>query len=136
MGIVKRNIRLEAMIMYYTTGLQTELQKVPSLKRETKRKKYRITSKFRFTLFLGILALAALLLLNGLLSIGTVSAESYDTYQVVKVESGDTLWTIADRYGSKDTDLRRSVDRIMHVNGIEQADDLRAGQEILVPAEA
>ena len=122
--------------MSHTTGLQSELQAFPSLKRETKRKKYRITSKFSFTLFLGILALAALLLLNGLLSIGTVSAESYDTYQVVKVESGDTLWTIADRYASKNTDLRRSVDRIMHVNGIEQADDLRAGQEILVPAEA
>lgn len=121
--------------MLQTTGLQTGLQTAVPSGRKAK-KKYRITSKFRFSLFLVILAIAALLLLNALLSIGTVSAESYDTYHVVKVESGDTLWTIADRYASKDTDLRRSVNQIMNVNDIDQADDLRAGQEILVPDEA
>ena len=50
----------------------------------------------------------------------------------LEVSSGDTLWSIADRYMSDESDIRKSIYELGKINGIS-ASELHAGMTILVP---
>lgn len=95
-------------------------------------KKYRITSKFRFTTFLVIVVLCIFTIIGTLAGNNIVSSSSMNQYNQVKVESGDTLWDIASEYGSDDMDVRQVIHEICDLNEIT-ADQLEAGQKIIVP---
>lgn len=95
-------------------------------------KKYRITSKFRFTMFLVVMILFAMTTVGTLLGFNTVNSASMNQYNQVLVEAGDTVWTIACEYAPDDMDVRKVVHDICDVNEI-QADQLVAGQKIIVP---
>lgn len=95
-------------------------------------KKYRITSKFRFTMFLVVMILFAMTTVGTLLGFNTVNSASMNQYNQVLVEAGDTIWTIACEYAPDDMDVRKVVHDICDVNEI-QADQLVAGQKIIVP---
>ena len=53
-----------------------------------------------------------------------------DTRTVV---AGETLWEIAGEYSHPGQDIRDVVDELAELNGLRTS-DLRAGQELLVPA--
>ena len=53
---------------------------------------------------------------------------------VVKVEYGESLWTIARDHGNPSQDVRETVWRIRRANGVE-AGSLRPGSNITIPAE-
>lgn len=53
-------------------------------------------------------------------------------YQVVKVKPGDTLWSLARRYGSPDQGIAQRVAVLQALNGLEGS-FLRAGMELKVP---
>ena len=97
-----------------------------------RKKKYRITSKFRF--------IASIVIMTGLVTavFGAVSGLSVSRaitqpqYTQVEICHGDTLWDIANTYKSDDTDTRRAVYEICAVNDIE-ASDLVPGMTISVP---
>ncbi len=95
-------------------------------------KKYRITSKFRFTTFLVVAILCIFTILGSLTGINTVSSSSMTEYNLVKIESGDTLWDIASEYAPHNMDLRQVVYEICDLNEIS-ADQLEAGQKIIIP---
>ena len=95
-------------------------------------KKYRITSKFRFTAFLVVAILCIFTIIGTLTGINTVSSSSMNQYNQVKVELGDTLWEIASEYGPADMDVRKVVHEICQLNDIT-AGQLEAGQKIIVP---
>lgn len=95
-------------------------------------KKYRITSKFRFTLFVAAVLLCIFTVFSTLTGFNTVSSSSIDQYYQVSVESGDTLWEIASEYGPENADVRKIVREICSINEIT-ADSLEAGQKIIVP---
>ncbi|SCJ80955.1 cell division suppressor protein YneA [uncultured Eubacterium sp.] len=95
-------------------------------------KKYRITSKFRFTTFLVVAILCIFTILGSLTGINTVSSSSMTEYNLVKIESGDTLWDIASEYAPDNMDLRQVVYEICDLNEIS-ADQLEAGQKIIIP---
>lgn len=95
-------------------------------------KKYRITSKFRFTTFLVVAILCIFTIIGTLSGINTVSSSSMNQYNQVKVELGDTLWDIASEYGPADMDVRQVVHEICELNEIT-AGQLEAGQKIIVP---
>lgn len=95
-------------------------------------KKYRITSKVRFTLFIAATVLCILTAFNTLIGFNTVSSSSVDLYHQVKIQSGDTLWDIASEYGPEDADVRQIVRDICEINEIT-ADSLEVGQKIVVP---
>ncbi len=95
-------------------------------------KKYRIKSKFRFTLFLIILFLIVFTSVNGLLGYNNVNGSSMNEYYVIKISDGDTLWNIATEYGPDNQDIRDTVYEICELNEM-QASDLEAGQKILIP---
>ena len=95
-------------------------------------KKYRITSKFRFTTFLVIAILCIFTIIGSLTERNTASSCSMDQYSQIVIESGDTLWDIALEYGSDDMDIRQVVYEICNLNKIS-ADQLEAGQKIIIP---
>jgi len=51
---------------------------------------------------------------------------------VVRVEYGDSLWTIARRYGDPERDVREVVAAIRRANGVDPA-RLRPGSRLVVP---
>ncbi len=55
-------------------------------------------------------------------------------YTSVRVEQGDTLWDIAQKWCGDDSSasVRAYVDRIMELNGISRADNLRTGSYLTV----
>jgi len=50
----------------------------------------------------------------------------------VRVHPGQTLWDIAHRV-APDSDVRTTVDRIVELNGLSGAGDLRVGENLRVP---
>lgn len=96
-------------------------------------KKYRVVSKIRFTVFI---ALILLMIFIGLgIAFRPVYVEAGSTevkYETVMVESGDTLWDIANRYSDKTTDLRKFIYEITKLNNINGS-ELIPGQEIKIP---
>lgn len=95
-------------------------------------KKYRVASKFRFTLFMTVLILCLVTVSGTLMGFNTASSSSRDLYNIVEIEAGDTIWDIATEYGPTSSDAHRIVQDICDINEIT-ADELVAGQKIVVP---
>ena len=53
----------------------------------------------------------------------------------VVVVRGDTLWQIARTYGSENEDVRRTIYRIMKINGMTSS-DIHPGDKLVVPIDA
>ena len=98
----------------------------------TSRKKYRIKSKFRFTVAMIIMIGMLISGLNLILGLNNSFALTKPQFTEVEVCYGDTLWDIANTYKSDDTDTRRAVFEICKANDIE-ASDLTPGMVISVP---
>lgn len=95
-------------------------------------KKYRVVSKFRFTLFMIIMVLMIGITLGNILGYNDVDGDSKTEYVTVVVSNGDTLWSIAERYSDGSMDIRQLIYEISKINGIESG-QIYAGQEISVP---
>ncbi|WP_274362216.1 LysM peptidoglycan-binding domain-containing protein [Paenibacillus thermotolerans] len=59
-------------------------------------------------------------------------AEDHKEYKKLCVESGDTLWSIAKKYGDPDCDIRAYVHDLKELNQLESS-NLQVGQIILLP---
>ena len=94
-------------------------------------KTYRITSRLRFTLFVAITIILFTMTVNFALGINTADSSTIPEYIQLEVSSGDTLWSIADKY-MNDDDIRESIYKLSKVNNIS-ASDLKAGMTILIP---
>ena len=94
--------------------------------------KYRIKSKFRFTLFMTIAMLMVFSLAGTLIGINDAESLTKATYTEIRVQSGDTLWNLADKFGPDNKDIREIVYEICKVNDIS-ADSIYPGQKILIP---
>ena len=97
-----------------------------------KRKKYRITSKFRFITSMIIMIGLCVAGFTALTGLNTSVALTKQTYTEVQVSSGDTLWTIANAYKDESTDTRKAVYEICQINDIE-ASDLHPGMTLAIP---
>ncbi len=97
-----------------------------------RRKKYKITSKFRFITSIIVMTCMAIGLFGAVSGLDISRALEKPQYTQVEIVYGDTLWTIADTYKSNDTDTRRAIFEICKVNDIE-ASDLTPGMVISVP---
>lgn len=97
-----------------------------------RRKRYRITSKFRFIASIVIMASMAIGLFGAVTGLNISRAITEPQYTEVQVCYGDTLWDIANEYKSEDTDTRKAVFEICRVNDIE-ASDLVPEMVIMIP---
>ena len=97
-------------------------------------KKYRIKSKFRFTMFVVIMLVSVIFTAGTALGFNTAASLSEPVYTEVRIKAGDTLWQIADEYGPEHKDRRQIVYEICKANDI-RANDIHPGQLVLVPQE-
>jgi len=96
------------------------------------RKRYRIKNRVRFASFIVISLLLVCTIFNTALGFNDALALSEQQYIEIQVESGDTLWTIADEFMPDDIDLRDAVYMICDANDMN-ANELYAGQTLNVP---
>ena len=96
------------------------------------RKRYRIKNRVRFASFIVISLLLLCTIANTALGFNDALALSEQQYIEIQVESGDTLWTIADEFMPDDMDIREAVYMICDVNDVD-ADTLYAGQTLSIP---
>lgn len=99
-------------------------------------KKFRIKSRVRFSIFIALLSVLitfSYLFLVGGTIVSDTEPEAAPAYSTVTVESGDTVWTIAEKYTGKNQDIRDTVQTILDLNGMKSSGDLQAGQTLQVP---
>lgn len=113
----------------FNTGQEREEH---DMKAQRRRKKYRITSKFRFITTMMILFTLLITGLNAVTGSDTSIALTKSQYMQVKVVSGDTLWDLANQYKSDGTDTRKAVYEICRINEID-ASDMKPDMVILIP---
>ena len=99
-----------------------------------KHKRYRIANKARFTAFVAATLILAAFIIGTVLGFNTISGASTREFVQVRVQSGDTLWGLAQEYGPAGTDVRLVIYEICRLNGVT-ADSLQAGQFITIPRE-
>ena len=95
--------------------------------------KYYIASKFRFTMFMAITVLIIAMILGAVFGTSVDGASVNKAYYVITVQSGDTLWSIAEEYNDSKTDIRKLIYEISDLNDLEDA-HIYIGQQLLIPA--
>lgn len=60
-------------------------------------------------------------------------AQNGQSWEVVRVEKGDTLWKIAERYRQPRQDIRLLIDRIQEANDLKPSEFIYPGQLLIVP---
>ncbi len=96
------------------------------------KKKYKIKSKIRFTLFMTIAILMFFSVAGTIIGLNNAESLTKPTYSEIIVDSGDTLWNLAKEFGPDDKDVREVVYEICRINDIS-ADSIQPGQTILIP---
>ena len=96
------------------------------------RKRYRIKSRTRFTIFIIVMILIAMSIIGYITGINTAHGSTMEQYATVEITNGDTLWSIADEYAPEGTDLREFIYEIKELNGLDTS-NIMIGQVIRVP---
>ena len=81
-------------------------------------KKYRIKNRVRFTAFMAAFVLITIVSVSSMLGFNEATGMDVPQYTTVSVQSGDTLWELARRYGPADADVRMVVYQIGKINNI------------------
>lgn len=94
-----------------------------------RKNKYVLTNKRKFFSFLFIISLITFTLIY------TVSVSGYEEprYQSIVVQSGDTLWAIAEKY-SNNSNIREYIYNIKKINNLDSS-MLYENTAILIPVE-
>ncbi|MBF7097618.1 LysM peptidoglycan-binding domain-containing protein [Alkalibacter mobilis] len=95
------------------------------------KKKIRIVNARRLALTTLLLFLAILMSLSLLVKV--VNGVEPVLYKVHVVESGDTLWEIAEIYNGDDDDTRKLVYEIASYNNIGGNDHIYPNQKLMIP---
>ena len=95
------------------------------------KKSLKVKSRFRFTAFVLVMLFAVTGLFNTALGLNSAAGLTKQEYIEVGINSGDTLWTIAEQYMPQDMDKRKAVHILKSVNDIDG--QLQPGQTILIP---
>lgn len=98
------------------------------------KKRYRLKSRSRFTVFVIVAMLTVMTSANGILGMYDAASLTKVEYKTVSIETGDTLWEIAAEH-MPETEIRRAVHKLCMVNEID-AGQIHPGQTIKVPISA
>lgn len=93
------------------------------------KKKYILKNKRKFFGFLFILSLITFIMIYT----NAVSGYKVPQYQSILVNSGDTLWSIAEKYGSN-YDIREYIHNIKEINNLESS-LIHENTAILIPCD-
>jgi LysM repeat protein len=105
---------------------------IEAAKNEARPGPARLTRRGRVVM-VAVLLLACLVVLSfGRPSVATTTPPEPAHYTTVTVQPGQTLWEIA-RSVAPDTDPRATIARIVDLNALPSAHDIRPGQRIALP---
>ncbi len=93
---------------------------------------YRIKSNFRFTIFVALAIVLAVLSVNAMLGLNQASGMENLEYIKVIVQPGDTLWDLTKEYMGNDLDPRKGVSIICSMNKTSP-EQLKPGDILLIP---
>ncbi|MDR1068418.1 MAG: LysM peptidoglycan-binding domain-containing protein [Clostridiales Family XIII bacterium] len=95
-------------------------------------KTYRIASKFRFSVFI-ILIISALIVGIYFINAGGVFGGEQPRYELVDIQPGDTVWSIAAEHATDGDDIRTLVREIRTANDLGSEVTIYAGGVLKVP---
>lgn len=95
-------------------------------------KKYRISSKLRFSIFLAFIAVLILSTYMVFVGLTDAQGDTVERYEIVSVNYGDNLWTLAKNHVPKDMDIREYVYHVAKYNDVDPG-DLNPGDKIKLP---
>lgn len=95
-------------------------------------RRYRITSRTKFTISVTIVILIAMFVIAALAGFNDVSGSTKDRFEYRTVASGETLWSIASDYNDGSEDIRQTIYEICQANDVT-AESLSAGQQLVIP---
>lgn len=95
-------------------------------------KKYRIANKFRFIVFMTLTLLTGMIAFGSFTGFYTAESASESEYKEIYVDSGDTLWQLAQENSLSQTDTRKLVYEICKINHLEN-EIIYPGQIIKFP---
>lgn len=104
---------------------------VPIKERMIYMKRIVIKNKVRFITFLLIVFTILSVTCVSIFNLGKVYSESPVEFITYYVESGDTLWEIAEENNIHNRDIRKLIHEIKEINNIGTS--LSIGQEIIIP---
>ena len=93
-----------------------------------------IVNRFRFTVFMASVILIISMLTGLLIGSFNASGSTKHSYETITVQSGDTLWTIAEQYKPDSQDIRDYIYEVCDRNDIK-AGDLVQGMDIEIPVQ-
>ena len=99
---------------------------------KSRKKSYKIKSKFRFTTSIIVTIMLIVFMTSNILGLNDVSSLTKNKTVEVEIQSGDTLWMLASKYGPDNTDPREIIHEICRLNDIS-AESIYPGQIILIP---
>ena len=91
-----------------------------------------IVNRTKFFTFLTLAVVVLNVLLIYAYTPSSTQADAVNKTQSITVAHGDTIWSIAEEYGSEDEDIRNTIYKIKKLNNMKNA-ELKVGQNILVP---
>lgn len=97
-----------------------------------KKKRLVIANKFRFTVFMVCTFLLLFSVVGTAIGINTAQSAQITEYHQVYVQSGDTLWSLANQYGAKNVDKRKIIYEISSLNNLDN-NYIYPGQKLKVP---
>ena len=92
--------------------------------------KYVLKNKRKFFSFVFVISVLAFIMIYT----SSVSGYQEPKYQSIFVNSGDTLWSIAEKYGSDSIDIRDYIYNIREINNLDSS-NLYENTTILIPVE-
>lgn len=95
-------------------------------------KRYKIKSKFRFTIFIAALVIIALSSYMGIIGIIDAQGNTVEQYDTVYVTAGESIWTLVDGHVPDNMDKREYVYHVAKYNDITPG-DIKPDDEIKLP---
>ncbi|WP_176461585.1 cell division suppressor protein YneA [Anaeromicrobium sediminis] len=80
-----------------------------------------------------IILIAGIFLCSTVYGVNNTPLKEKGNYIEIYIEKGDTIWTIAKKFTSKEDDIRKTVHIIGEINNLNSW-DIYPGQSIKVPA--
>ena len=95
-------------------------------------KRYRISSKLRFSIFLAFIAVLLLSTYMAFVGLTDAQGDTVERYEIVSVSYGDSLWTLAKNHVPKDMNIREYVYHVAKYNKVDPG-NLNPGDKIKLP---
>ena len=95
-------------------------------------RRYRVSSKIRFCIFLAFIAVLILSTYMAFVGVTDAQGDTVERYEIISVNDGDSLWTLAKNHVPKDMDIREYVYHVAKYNDVDPG-DLNPGEKIKLP---